>query len=140
MKPTAALALLVVVLGLAACGGDSKETKAKNQVCDARDDIAKQVDTLAGLTVSTATVDQVQTSLKAIGDDLTKITDAQGDLSDQRKSEVQAANDAFKSEVQSIASGLGQSTSIDQAKTQLTSALQQLATSYKKTFATIDCG
>ena len=48
----------------------SKQDDAKAQVCDARADISKQVDTLKGITVSAATLDQIQTSLKAIDTDL----------------------------------------------------------------------
>ena len=63
------LALIgVAIAGLlpVACG-ESDEDKAKSQVCDARADIQKQVDELSGLTITTASVDQVQQSLKAIG-------------------------------------------------------------------------
>jgi len=131
---------VLIVLGLSACGGgDSKSDKAQSQVCDARADISKQVDTLKGLTISTATADQVTKSLQAIGDDLNKIKNAQGDLSDERKKEVQQANQDFESSVKSIASDLGTSTSLSEAKSALQSALQKLATSYQQTFAKLDC-
>ena len=132
---------LVLALGVAACGGgsSSKEDKAKSQVCDARADIEKQVNTLKDLTISTATTDQITKSLQAIGDDLTTIKNAQGNLSDQRKQEVQQANKDFESSVKSIASDLGTSTSLSDAKTKLSAALDKLATSYQQTFAKIDC-
>lgn len=143
MKWSVLPAILAVVLAtgltLAGCG-DSKEDKAQQQVCSARADIKKQVDALKGLTVSTATTDQIRTSLQQIRDDLTKITDAQKDLSGQRKQELEAANQAFSSDVKSIASELGTSLSLSSAKQQLTVALQQLATTYQKTLAGIDCG
>ena len=139
MRPVA-LALALAALGLAACGGgDSKEEKASNQVCDARADIQKQVNTLKGLTISTATTSQITKSLNAIGDDLAKIKDAQGDLNDERKKEVQQANKDFESSVKSIASDLGTATSLSDAKSQLSAALQKIATSYEQTFAKIDC-
>ena len=138
MKPIAAIAPVIAALTLAACG-DSAEDKAQDQVCDARADIAKQVDTLKNLTITTATTDQVQTSLKAIGDDLTKIKEAQGDLKGDRKSEVQEANQAFESEVTGIVSSLGSSTSLDDAKSKLGTAFDQLATSYQSAFSKIDC-
>jgi hypothetical protein len=135
-----ALALALCALGLAACGGgSSKEDDAKNQVCAARDDISKQVDTLKGLTISTATSSQITKSLQAIGGDLTKIKNARGDLSDDRKQDVDQANKNFESSVKSIASDLGTSTSLSDAKTKLGAALDQLASSYKQTFAKIDC-
>jgi uncharacterized protein YhaN len=137
---TAFLAVaLIVALAAGGCG-ESKEEKATDQVCSARADIGKQVDTLKALTVSTATIDQIRTSLQAIRADLSKITDARGDLSGQRKQQVQAANQAFSSEVKSIVSELGSSLSLSSAKQQLTAALQQLGSSYQQTLARIDCG
>jgi hypothetical protein len=43
----------------------------------------------------TATANDVQQSLKAINSDLSKIKDAQGDLSDDRRQQVEAANKTF---------------------------------------------
>jgi hypothetical protein len=138
MKPTRIVATLALALALAACG-QSKEEKATSQVCDARADISKQVDTLQNLTVSTATTSQIKTSLTAIKDDLGKIKDAQGDLNDQRKSQVQQANDAFATQIKSIGSDLVSTLSLSQAKGQLKTGLEQLAATYKQTFAKIDC-
>ena len=115
----------LAALAVAACGGDSKEDKAKAQVCDARADITKQLDTLKGLTLSTATTSQVQQSLEAIGNDLNKMKDAQGDLDDERKDQVQQANQAFESQVRDILSSLGSATSLSDAKTQLAQAFDR---------------
>ena len=140
MRPHIASLLLVLIaaLALGACG-ESKEDKAKSTVCDARADIGKQVDKLKGLTITTASASAAQESLKAINSDLSKITDAQGDLSDDRRQQVETANKAFTSQLQSIAASLGSSTSLSDAKSQLSSALQQLATAYKQSFARVDC-
>ena len=139
MRPSIVFALIAVLaaLGLGACG-ESKQDKAKSTVCDARADISKQVDQLKGLTVSTVTVDGVQNSLKAISSDLSKIKDAQGDLSGDRRQQVQDATKTFTSQVQSIAGSVGKSTSLSEAKAQLTSALQQLGDAYKQSFAKVD--
>jgi hypothetical protein len=140
MRPSIMFALIAVVavLGLGACG-ESKQDKAKSTVCDARADISKQVDQLKGLTVSTVTVEGVQNSLKAISSDLSKIKDAQGNLSDDRRQQVQDATKTFTSQIQSIAGSVGKSTSLSEAKAQLTSALQQLGDAYKQSFAKVDC-
>jgi uncharacterized phage infection (PIP) family protein YhgE len=139
MRIYATAAVLLVALLAGACGGDSKEDEAKAQVCDARDDISQQVDTLKGLTISTATTNQIQDSLNAIGEDLQKIRQSQNDLDDERKSQVQQANQQFESEVKTTLSDLGSNTSLSDAKTQLTQAFQQLASTYDSTFAKIDC-
>jgi uncharacterized protein YjbJ (UPF0337 family) len=140
MKPSIAFVLLAfaIAVALGACG-ESKEDKAKKTVCNARADISKQVDQLESLTISTATADEVQQNIQAINSDLSKIKDAQGDLSDERRQQVEAANKTFTSQVQSILGSLGKSTSLSDAKSQLTSATQELATAYQQSFARIDC-
>jgi uncharacterized protein HemX len=135
--------LLLSALGLglafAACG-QSDEEKAKADVCDARDDIQANVKELQGLTLGTATTDKVRSSLNAIKDDLAKIADAQGQLSEGQKQQIQKANEAFKSKVKAVGEDLGQSVSIEDAAKQLKSDLAELATTYQQSFAPIDCG
>jgi hypothetical protein len=142
MKPILVLAA-AGALALGGCGGgsssSSKQDDAKAQVCDARADISKQVDTLKGLTVSAATLDQIQTSLKAIDSDLKKISGAAGDLKGDDKSQLQQANKEFVTQINNIASSLVKSTSLSQAQSQAKDALSQLADAYKQTFAKFSC-
>jgi hypothetical protein len=109
-------------------------------VCDARDDLQKQVNQLQNLTLGTATVDQVKTNLNAIGDDLKKISDAEGQLDDTRKQQVQKADETFKSKIDNVAKDLGTSTSLEGAAQQLKAAFADLAKAYEQSFAPIDCG
>lgn len=139
--------LLVLTLGLAACGDDSDdnaatqspEEKAQASVCSARADIKEQVDELTSLTVSTVTVDGVKQNLEAIKNDLQSMTSAQKELSSERRSEVEAANKAFASSVKSIAGSVVTSLSLSDAKDTLVDALQQLGTSYEDSFSKLDC-
>jgi hypothetical protein len=139
VKRSTIVMLASAALAVAACG-QSQEDKAKTKVCDARADVQKQVDELQGLTLATATVDGVTQNLKTIRDDLGKIADAQSDLSDDRRQQVQSANKAFTAQVKSIAQSVGRSLSVADAKTQLQAATTQLASSYKQTLGRIDCG
>jgi hypothetical protein len=134
-----ALAVAILVLALGACGGKSSEDKAQTTVCDARDDIAKQVDELASLTPATVTTDAVSKSLDAIKTDLQDISGAQSDLSSDRRGEFEAATKAFTSSVKDIASQFGSSLSAADAKAGIVTALQQLEASYQKTFAPLNC-
>jgi hypothetical protein len=139
MRATALIALLLVpLLALSGCG-DSAEDDALAAVCGARDDIAAQVEELQGLTITTATTTQVGESLQAIGDGLKTIEESRAELSDDRREEVQAANDAFADEVRKIATSVGTTISIEGATAQLEEALGQLATSYRDTFGELDC-
>lgn len=140
MRPaTAAVVLTLAALALAACG-QSDQDKAMNTVCDAKDDMAKQVDELSKMTPATFTTDAAKKNLDAIRNDFKDISDAQGDLSDDRRREVEAATNEFTRSVKAVFSDLGTSLSASDAKTKLTDALQQLGTSYQQTLARLDCG
>jgi hypothetical protein len=132
------LAVVLLVFALGACG-ESDEEKAQNTVCDARDDIKKQVNELKSLTPATVTTDAVTQNLDAIKTDLNNIADAQADLSSDARSEAEAATKAFTSSVEGIASQLGSSLSAADAKAQVVTALDQLAGSYQKAFAPLNC-
>ena len=119
--------------------GESDADKAQTQVCDARADLNKQVDKLASLTPTTATVDGVSGALDAMKSDLQQISDAQGDLNDERKQEVESANQKFSAQLKAVASDLRSDLSLSGAKAQVQSAGKELASSYQQTFATINC-
>ena len=132
------LAVVMLVFALGACG-ESDEEKAQNKVCDAKADIAKQVDELKSLTPATVTSDAVTQNLDAIKTDLKDISEAGSDLSSDRRSEAEAATKTFTSSVEEIAGQLGSSLSAADAKAQVVTALNQLAASYQKAFAPLDC-
>jgi hypothetical protein len=109
------LSAIGIGLAFAACG-ESDEDKAKGQICDARDDVQAQVSELQQLTLGNATTDKVKSHLNAIKDDITKIADARGELSD-----------------------LGSSLSLQDAAAQLKIDITDLAESYEKALSPIDC-
>ena len=130
----------IVVLAVVLTGcGDSKEETAQSNVCDAKAGIQKQVDELEGMTASTVTLDGVKSSLQTIGDDLTKLKDAQGDLSGDRKDEAEKAWQTFRAEVKTIRENLLTSLSAADAKQQLTSSFDDLAASFRTAFGPVDC-
>jgi hypothetical protein len=138
MRLAPASAALLAALALAACG-ESAEEKATNTVCNARAEIAKEVDALKGMTPATFTGDEASASLSAIRASLADIREAQQDLGDERRRQVEAANQAFGSEVRSVLQEVFRSTSAAEAKSQVTAAFQQLAATYESTFARVDC-
>jgi hypothetical protein len=130
---------LLLLAGLLGACGSSAADDASAKVCAARDDIAKEVDKLKGLTLTTATTDQVTTSLQAIKKDLTTIKKSRGELSDQRRQDVEAANSEFGAAIRQTAVTVGRSVSVDAAAADAEQALDQLATSYKTSFGKLDC-
>jgi K+-sensing histidine kinase KdpD len=141
MKPFALTLVLlsVAALALSACG-TSKEDKAKADVCSARADISKQIDSLKSLTLSSSTKTDVTNALGAIKGDLQKIKDAQPDLSSGRKQEVQTATQTFGDQLTQIVKDTiaGLSTKTD-AKTQAQTALSSLESAYKQALQPISC-
>ena len=133
-----ALAIVMLALVLGACG-ESDEEKAQNTVCDAKTSIGEEVDELKAVTPATVTADGVRQNLEAIQVDLKNISAAQEELSEDRRSEAEAATKAFTTSVQGIASDLGNSLSASDAKAALATALDQLAASYQKAFAPVNC-
>jgi Tfp pilus assembly protein PilP len=130
--------VLLTALALAACG-ESEQENAQQTVCDARQDISNQVDSLKSLTPATFKTDAVSENLEAIQSDLSAIKGAQSELSDDRRQEVEAANQAFTSQVENIVEQVGTSASAADAAGAISTAAQQLADSYEQTFARIDC-
>ena len=130
--------LVVLAVVLAGCG-ESKEETAQNSVCDAKAGIEKQVQELDGLTASTVTLDGVKSSLRTIGDELTKLKNAQGDLSGDRKAEAEKAWQTFRAEVKNIRENLLTSLSAADAKQQLASSFDDLTASFRSAFDPVDC-
>lgn len=139
MRATLLIALLLVPFLLLTGCGESKEDDALAAVCSARDGIAKQVDELQSLTVTTATTSKVKDGIQAISKDLTTIRENREDLSDDHREEVQAANDAFADQVRELAGTVARTLSTEDAAAQLESSLKQLAASYRDTFGQLDC-
>ena len=131
-------AVVALAFALGACG-ESSEEKAQTTVCNARDDIGKQVDELKSLTPATVSRGAVTESIAAITKDLDAISGAQGSLSGERRSELEAANKEFKAAVKETAAQVVTSVTASDAKASLVSALQELGTSYQETFASLDC-
>jgi len=133
------LLLILMAFAAAGCGGQSKSDKAMAQVCSSRDNITKQVDNLKNLTITSATSSQVSDSLQAIQKDLQNIGDARKDLSDANREQVDKANQAFASSVRKTFAEVGTKTSLQDSATQLKTAFQNLADSYRNTFGQINC-
>ena len=131
-------ALLLIAATAVGCG-ESDAEQAENQVCDSLADLNTQVNELATFTAATATTKDVQQQLDAIKNDLNDIKDAQGDLNEDRKQQVESANQEFSSQVKAVASDFGTSLSTSEAEAKLQSAAAQLKSSYQQTFAKIDC-
>lgn len=110
-----------------------------NDVCDAARGDPAAGRRPEGQALSAETPDKVQDAFASIGDDVQNIKDAQGELNDERKQQVQAAVESFESQVRSVSSELGSDLSRENAKTQLKSATTELSDGLRKAFQPVDC-
>ena len=137
---TALTTMLLALVFASGCGGDSASDDAMADVCGARDNIARHVDELQGLTLTTATTEQVGGALRAIRSDLTTIASSRKQLSDDRRQDVKTATDAFADSLKQTASAVGRTVSVDTASADIDSALEGLRSSFRSAFGTLDCG
>jgi hypothetical protein len=136
--------IIVIVLATVAatgCGGSgqSEADKAKSQVCDASSDIKAQITTLTNLPLSTSSVDTAKTSLQKIDTDLKTISDATPKVADDLRSELEAANATFTTEVQQATEAITSAQSLSGAATAVAAAGSTLQASYEKAFANVSC-
>ena len=140
-----ATALAVGALALAGCG-ESKEEKAKAEVCAARKSINEQVTKLQGLTLSSSSIEEAKSGLEKIGDEVRKIKDAQGDLAPARKQQVEAATAKFGEELKTVGTQFattalsgGTSAALEAAKPKVKSALEALAGNFQEALGPVSC-
>ena len=132
------LASLLAALPVAC--GESEEEKAQDRVCDARADIEKRVDDLAGLTITTASIEDVTNNLKAIRDDLEKIAAEREDLAPEQQDAVDQAAKRFRSELETAAKDVvSGAASGEQAGARIGAALDELAKSFREAYGPVDC-
>jgi gas vesicle protein len=135
----AVLILALSSLVIASCGGKSDEEQAKDDACTAVADIGTQVKQLQGYELATVTADKVKGNVNAVKSDLAQIKNALPDLSSDLKSQLQDATNAFTAKISQLVSSVGQSTSLQQAASQFTTAQKQLQQSYQSAFASVSC-
>jgi hypothetical protein len=136
--------MIAIVAGLlaalAVACGESDEEKAQNSVCDARADIEKRVDELAALTITSASIDDVTSNLRAIRDDLEKIAAEREDLAPEQRQEVEQAATKFRSELETAAKDVvSGAASGEEAGARIGSALDGLAKSFREAYGPVDC-
>lgn len=134
-----AAVLSMLVLVVAGCGGDSAEEQAQSDVCSARADIKSSLDELKGMTASTVTTDAVREQLDAIREGLGKMRDAEADLNEERRSQLQAANAQFADTIRTVAQTVVRSVPAGQASAQVEQAVGDLTSAYESTLTAVDC-
>lgn len=134
------LAAVLASAALMVACGESDEEKAQNRVCDARADIERRVDDLAGLTATTVSIEQVTNNLEAMRDDLQKIAAEREDLAPDQRRAVEEAGQRFRSELEATARDLvSGTTSGEEAGERIGAALDDLGKSFRDAYGPVDC-
>jgi aspartate oxidase len=124
---------------LIACG-ESDEEQAQETVCNARADIERRVNELAGLSLTTVSIERVRNDLQAIGDDLETIAAERDELAPEQRREVEQAAERFGSELEATARALvSGATSGEEAGERIGAALDDLANAFRDAYGPIDC-
>lgn len=137
LAPPVLIASLTLSFALVGCG-ESEQAKAEKTVCEAKREIGSSVKSLQSLTIANASVSTVQSDVKTIKEGLKKIQGAQGQLSSTRKAQVEKANSELSAQLTSLTHELS-SLTLPEALTQVTTAAEKLAASYKQAFTPIEC-
>jgi phytoene/squalene synthetase len=139
------VALLLGVVGLAACG-ESAQDEASKDVCAARSEISKQISKIQGLTVSSNAPTELKDGLEAITRELKVIREAQPDLAPARKQQVEPAVASFEAELKTIVAGVASTvtssnleSALKEAAPKIKSAATALAGSFRQSLAPITC-
>jgi hypothetical protein len=118
-------------------GSTPAQEQAATQVCDARADIKKQVQTLTSLSTENATIADITSAVTAITSDLQTMKAAQADLAPERKQQVSDAAAAFETELKDLVKETVRGSG--DAKTQAESAASSLEAAVKKSLEPIAC-
>ena len=137
-RASSALAAVLLACAFGACG-ESKEEKAKAEVCSARSNIEKEVTALSSLTLSTEAPAEAKKHIETIGDELKKIKNAQPNLEPARREQVQTATQTFEKEVKTTAEGFTKDLSVSNAEAKLKTAGKQLLNAYRQALEPINC-
>jgi gas vesicle protein len=145
LRRSSAVVLLLVPLGLAACG-ESSEEKADKQVCSAVSEIQTQIKKLETLPISSSFPTEAKTSVEAIDKSVGKIKEAAPKISSARREEIEAANRAFQTEIAAIttsvvsaAKSANLEAALKGAEPRIKAALSTLSSDYKKAFEALKC-
>jgi chromosome segregation ATPase len=134
------LAAFLASAGLLVACGESEEEEAQNRVCDARADIERRVDDLAGLTLETVSVERVTNDLEAIRDDLETIAGEREDLAPEQRRAVEQAAQRLRSQLETTARDLASgATGGEEARARVRSSLEELANSFREAYGPVDC-
>ncbi len=145
-RPAVLAAILLVPVGLAACG-ESSEEKATAQVCSSTKEIRAQLTKLSSLSISQKAPEEIKAAAEVMKKEAAKIDESVTNLPASSKSQVETAQKALAVELAglaktaastAIASGNVEAV-LKESEPAVKTAVAGLAASYKQAFESLKC-
>ena len=105
-RPAVVAAVLLVPIGLAACG-ESSEEKATAQVCSSTKEIQAQLSKLSSLSISSKAPEEIKDAASVMEKEAAKIKESTANLPAASKAPVESAQTALKAELAALAKAAG---------------------------------
>ena len=145
-RPAALAAILIVPIGLAACG-ESSEEKATSQVCSSTKEIQAQLSKLSSLSISSKAPEEIKAAAAVMDKEAGKIKESTANLPASAKAPVEAAQQALQAELVALAKGVvaaakssgGAEAVFKESEPAVKAAVAALAASYKQAFDSLKC-
>ncbi len=145
-KPAIVAAILLVPIGLAACG-ESSEEKATAQVCSSTKEIQAQLSKLSSLSLSSKAPEEIKDAASTMQDEASKIKESTQNLPASSKAPVESAQTALQAELAVLAKTLVSTAKssgnveavLKESEPAVKTAVAGLAASYKKAYESLKC-
>jgi len=145
-RPAVVAVILLVPIGLAACG-ESSEEKATAQVCSSTKAIQAQLSKLSSLSISSKAPEEIKGAATVMEKEAAKIKESTANLPAASKAPVESAQTALKAELAALAKGLVSTAKssgnieavLKQSEPAVKTAVAGLAASYKQAFESLKC-
>ena len=145
-RPAVVAAVLLVPIGLAACG-ESSEEKATAQVCSSTKEIQAQLSKLSSLSISSKAPEEIKDAAAVMEKEAAKIKESTANLPAASKAPVESAQTALKAELAALAKAVVSTAKssgnieavLKQSEPAVKTAVAGLAASYKQAFESLKC-
>jgi len=145
-RPAVVAAILLIPIGLAACG-ESSEEKATAQVCSSTKEIQAQLSKLSSLSISSTAPEEIKDAASVMQKEAAKIKESTQNLPASSKAPVETAQNALQVELAALAKTLVSTakssgsleTVLKESEPAVKTAVAGLAASYKKAYESLKC-
>ncbi len=145
-RPAVVATILLLPIGLAACG-ESSEEKATAHVCSSTKEIQAQLAKLSNLSISSQAPEEIKTAAEVMKKEAAQISESVGDLPASSKAQVETAQTALQVELAALAKTVATTAKssgdveavLKESEPAVKTAIAGLAASYKRAYESLKC-